>query len=59
MNQRSDLNSRGSNKICEVYMYVINCMGGSEIVGKNWWVRPKTKGTVYCQMGRSTPVYIN
>ena len=29
MNQRSDLNSSGSNKICEVYMYVINCMGGS------------------------------
>ena len=30
MNQRSDWNSsKELNKICEVYMYVINCMGGS------------------------------
>ena len=44
MNRRSDLNSSGSNKICEVYMYVINCMGGSLIVGKKiggWGQKPK------------------
>ena len=52
MNQRS---GRRSDKICEVYTYIIYC-GRYINSGKNWWVMPKTKGTVYCQMGRSRPV---
>ena len=58
MNQRSNVKSSRSYKICEVNIYIYLSMWKvHKFQEKIGWCQAMTKGTVYCQMGRSILIF--